>query len=131
MTNAGKRNAAPHGARKKAPEGAQQHGERSDRLRRVFLDYDAHRQPKTSRFCACCQRDLRRDRPVRAAFLDETTCDLIHPEEIPAGQDYWVLLGADCARRLGWEFTMPELQMRATQRLGPYRAPHDKDESRG
>lgn len=76
--------------------------------RRVFLDYDARPDPKTSRYCSRCQRDLRADQPARSARLDVEAMELIHPDDVRTGEGVWVLLGEDCARKTGWEFTVAE-----------------------
>jgi len=36
--------------------------------------------------------------------------ELIHPDDVPEGQGVWVLLGEDCARKTGWEFTVAEVR---------------------
>jgi hypothetical protein len=74
-------------------------------MRQVFLDYDARPVPKTKRFCIKCQKDIKSDRPARIVrVLDEM---VLHPEDAgDLGEDY--LVGMDCAKLLGLEFSRPE-----------------------
>ncbi|MBW7932457.1 MAG: hypothetical protein H3C62_02350 [Gemmatimonadaceae bacterium] len=74
----------------------------------IFLDYDARRTPRTARYCARCQRDLAPGEVVRVAHLDVASMHLIHPEDVRPEEGILVLLGEDCARRIGWEYTRPE-----------------------
>lgn len=74
-------------------------------MRQVFLDYDARREPKTTRFCVCCQKDIKPDRAARIVRVLDAM--VLHPEDAgDAGTDY--LVGVDCAHKIGWEFTRPE-----------------------
>lgn len=71
-----------------------------------FLDYDARRSPRTSRFCCMCQRDLELGSEVREVRLQDTEPFVIHPTD-PAWQSgSRNLVGADCANRLGLEWSV-------------------------
>lgn len=77
-----------------------------------FVDYDARRQPKTDRWCSKCQKDLKPGQPFRNVYLDDQMC-AIHPEDLTdrgvIESDYgWKLLGMDCAKMLGLEWTTPD-----------------------
>jgi hypothetical protein len=76
-------------------------------MRTIFLDYDARREPKTARFCVKCQKDISPDMSARVVrVLDEM---VLHPEDAgSAGQDF--LIGPDCAKALGLEYSRPEAQ---------------------
>lgn len=74
-------------------------------MRMIFLDYDARREPKTARFCIKCQRDIAPASPARVVrVLDEM---VLHPDDAgSAGEDF--LVGLDCAKQLGLEYSRPE-----------------------
>jgi len=74
-----------------------------------FVDYDARRDPKTDRWCCKCQKDLMPGQPHRHVYLAAEMC-AVHPEDIaergPQPDDYgWHLLGMDCAKKLGLEWS--------------------------
>ena len=80
--------------------------------RSKFIDFDARRNPKTSFWCVCCQRDLRGRQKPRFVFVDERM-EAVHPEDLSArgrlnGDIGWQLLGLDCARRLGLEWSLSD-----------------------
>lgn len=97
----------------------------SNTPRIAFIDFDARRTPKTDRWCIMCQRDLKpsaKARRVRVIDIgggpysihpeDEATFDALggrlpdHPDEQrDLGQQ---LIGLDCARKHGLEWTKPE-----------------------
>lgn len=69
-------------------------------------------QPKTDRFCARCQKDIRPATPARAIHLIAGGSTILHPEDeslyTPDGGDLGAhLLGMDCARRIGMEWSVP------------------------
>lgn len=77
-------------------------------IRTKFIDFDARPNPKTSRWCVMCQRDLKPGQPHRVVSFDHNTMLAVHPEdvslatvEISSG-----LLGADCAKKLGLEWSV-------------------------
>lgn len=76
-------------------------------VRKVFLDFDARREPKTDHCCIKCQRDLKPGQPFRVVALLSETMEIIHPDEPPQdGAQIWPL-GMDCARRVGLEWSRP------------------------
>ncbi|NTF18081.1 hypothetical protein G6L37_06660 [Agrobacterium rubi] len=77
-----------------------------------FIDYDARPQPKTDRFCCKCQRDLKVGQTHRYVYVVDGMC-AVHPEDIAAREkqadDYgWLLVGLDCAKKIGLEWTLAE-----------------------
>lgn len=90
-------------------------------MRIAFIDYDARRRPRTDRFCVACQRDLKAGVRVRTVHVvaDEngSTPFALHPEDEAAWaaqntdteRDHGIwLIGNDCAKILGLEWTKPE-----------------------
>jgi hypothetical protein len=80
--------------------------------RTKFVDFDARPQPKTKRWCCKCQKDLAVGKPHRNVYLDDQMC-AVHPEDLhergTKTTDYgWNLLGMDCAKALGLEWSMEE-----------------------
>lgn len=74
-------------------------------MRSVFLDYDARRTTKTKRYCVRCQRDLKPGQPARVVRVLEAM--VLHPEDAgTSGEEY--LIGMDCAKIIGMEFSRPE-----------------------
>lgn len=74
-------------------------------MRSVFLDYDARREPKTTRYCVRCQRDIRPDQTARVVRVKDAM--VLHPDDAGAhGNEF--LIGLDCAKALGLEFSRPE-----------------------
>lgn len=79
-------------------------------VRTKFIDYDARPNPKTRRFCCKCQKDLREGMVVRHVYVDDQM-QAIHPDDIASRSstesDYgWLLLGMDCAKSLGLEWSV-------------------------
>lgn len=74
-------------------------------MRSVFLDYDTRREPRTTRFCVRCQRDIGIDHPARIIrVLDEL---VLHPDDAgTCGEEF--LIGLDCAHQIGLEYSRPE-----------------------
>ena len=85
-------------------------------VRKEFLDYDARRKPRTKRFCVKCQKDLDPAKLVRRIYVTRDM-EAVHPDDIgrylPSDGDLgWWLIGNDCARILGMEWTLPEIVAR-------------------
>lgn len=59
-----------------------------------YLDPDLRRQPKTNRFCAVCQRDLKGEGSV--IWLAEGCHHAVHPLDID-GTEVAALIGPECA----------------------------------
>lgn len=82
-------------------------------IRTKFIDFDARREPKTDRWCVCCQKDLKPDAPVRKVYVGESM-QAIHPADLKAYLDAPPssidigphLIGMNCARKLGLEWTV-------------------------
>jgi hypothetical protein len=79
-------------------------------IRKEFIDYDARRKPRTKRFCVKCQKDLDPGKPVRRVYVTRDM-EAVHPDDIGryprSGDDFgWLLIGNDCARILGMEWTV-------------------------
>jgi hypothetical protein len=76
------------------------------------IDNDCRREPKTNRFCIRCQRDLPAGAQERMIHLVES-CMAVHPEDEGmlatfAHEDHgWWLVGVDCAKIIGLEYTHP------------------------
>ena len=82
-------------------------------IRKEFIDYDARRNPRTKRFCVKCQKDLDPGKPVRRVYVTRDM-EAVHPDDLgrylPSDGDLgWWLIGNDCARLLGMEWTAPEI----------------------
>lgn len=77
-------------------------------MRKIFLDYDARREPKTTRYCIKCQRDIKLGQPARVVQVAPGFPPyVLHPEDAgSAGERH--LVGMDCAKRIGLEFSVPE-----------------------
>lgn len=75
-------------------------------IRAVFLDFDARRDPKTKRYCAKCQKDIKPEQKGRIVRV--VNWWVMHPEDMhnDVGED--CLVGLDCAKKIGMEFTRPE-----------------------
>lgn len=80
------------------------------------LDYDARRKPKTDRSCVCCQRDIKPESKARIVHLVDGGNFALHPQDENIYQQLtnkagdlgaW-LIGIDCARTLGTEWSIPE-----------------------
>ena len=76
-------------------------------MRTLFLDYDARRSPKTDRYCALCQRDIKVAQAARVVLLRVDDMHVLHPEDT-TGEGTVALLGMDCAQRIGLEWSRPE-----------------------
>jgi Zn ribbon nucleic-acid-binding protein len=91
-------------------------------IRTKWMDPDFRRDPKTPHFCVMCQRDLMPGQPHRAVRWELDKLEAIHPAdweraatEIPAQRAPQIgertiehgLLGMDCARKLGLEWSVP------------------------
>ena len=81
--------------------------------RTATLDYDARRQPKTNRSCVRCQRDIAPTTTIRRVHVVGEYF-LLHPADegrfrmAGSPQDTgWFLIGFDCAKRVGLEWTHP------------------------
>lgn len=74
-----------------------------------FIDYDAHRMPRTSFSCVACQRDLKPGQKFRRVQSPSGESFAIHPEDqaLVTGETEWHFIGHDCAKRLGLEWTHP------------------------
>ncbi len=73
------------------------------------LDADNRREPKTNRFCAKCQKDIHADHKARIVrvFMQDI---VVHPSndlDFPSHDK--LLIGMDCARAIGIEWTSPEV----------------------
>jgi hypothetical protein len=82
-------------------------------IRKEFIDYDARRKPRTKRSCGRCQKDLDPSRSVRRVYVTRDM-EAVHPDDLgrylPSDCDFgWLLIGNDCARILGMEWTLPEI----------------------
>lgn len=85
--------------------------------RTKFFDPDYRRDPKTGRYCEACQRDLKQGQPHRLIMWELDTMDAVHGEDWEVARDEIAarraarnpvntgLIGMDCARRLGLEWT--------------------------
>jgi hypothetical protein len=74
--------------------------------RTKFIDYDARHKSKTTRYCVICQKDIMRLAPARIVRVNGVVA--IHPEDVEPGVGEDFLLGMDCARNLGLEFSRKE-----------------------
>jgi hypothetical protein len=82
-------------------------------VRKEFIDYDARRKPRTKRSCVRCQKDLDSGKPVRRVYVTRDM-EAVHPDDLGhylrSECDFsWLLIGNDCARILGMEWTLPEI----------------------
>ncbi|HEV7523049.1 MAG TPA: hypothetical protein VGP89_18245 [Candidatus Angelobacter sp.] len=77
-------------------------------MRTVFLDYDTRTRNKTLRFCVRCQKDIKLEAKARIVRVTPEAM-VIHPEDVQAGIGEDFLIGVDCARKIGMEFSRPEL----------------------
>ena len=76
-------------------------------MRAVFLDHDARREPKTDRFCIKCQKDIKQDQPARVVMLRVSDMYVLHPDDATDDCERY-LVGLDCAKKIGLEFSRPE-----------------------
>jgi hypothetical protein len=87
--------------------------EHEDRIRKKFIDYDARRKPRTRRYCGRCQKDIDPGKPTRRVYVTGDM-EAVHPEDlgsyVRSDSDFgWLLIGNECARILGIEWTLPEV----------------------
>ena len=77
-------------------------------------DYDSRPEPRTSRYCINCQRDIKQGRPARRVLLTDVggvPPKVVHPDDWPetlAADNEFALLGMDCARKLGLDWSVAE-----------------------
>ena len=86
---------------------------KESQIRKEFIDYDARRKPRTKRSCVQCQKDLDSGKPVRRVYVTRDM-EAVHPDDLgnylrSEGDFGWLLIGNDCARILGMEWTLPEI----------------------
>jgi hypothetical protein len=86
-------------------------------IRTKWMDQDFRRWPKTDRYCTMCHRDLAPGRACREVRWELDKYEAIHPDdwerasvEIPASRQAYGavqrgLIGMDCARKLGLEWS--------------------------
>jgi hypothetical protein len=73
-------------------------------------------QPKTDRFCVRCQKDIKPKSPARVVHLVDGNVAALHPEDEAiyaqvvnkSGDGGSWLLGMDCAKIVGFEWSVPE-----------------------
>ena len=83
--------------------------------RAKWMDPDFRRDPKTSRWCEVCQRDLKPGQPHRRILFRFDRYEAVHAEdwELAMPPDHsgegWIegKIGMDCAKRLGLEWSRP------------------------
>ena len=100
-------NSSRHSARQSEEELA------DSQIRKEFIDDDARRKPRTKRYCVRCQKDIDPGKPTRWVYVTGDM-EAVHPEDlcrhVRSGSDFgWLLIGNDCARILGIEWTLPEV----------------------
>lgn len=92
-------------------------------FRTKWMDPDFRRDPKTSHFCVLCQRDLKPGQKHAEVRWELDRWEAIHPEdwdkaeaEVRAARPEYAhpehliergLIGMDCAKRLGLEWSVP------------------------
>lgn len=76
-------------------------------MRTTFLDYDARREPKTVRYCCKCQKDILPNQVARVVMLRLSDMHVVHPDDA-TGECELHLVGLDCAKKIGLEFSKPE-----------------------
>jgi hypothetical protein len=80
-------------------------------IRSKWMDPDFRREPKTSHFCAVCQRDLKPEQPHRRVLFTLADYAAVHVDDWlraqgETGEGYVIeAIGMDCARRLGPEWS--------------------------
>lgn len=99
--------------------------------RTKFLDFDARRDPKTNRWCAKCQKDLKPGLQYHAIHLVGGGVQILHPEDeaiyVDDGGDmYWFEVGNDCARQIGKEWLWPKGYLLPQHDLGDPKKSHGK-----
>lgn len=78
------------------------------------LDGDYRREPKTDRFCVRCQKDIKEGSPSRAVHIVNGGHLILHPDDessyVPDSGDCGIyLVGMDCAKIIGLEWTHPRV----------------------
>lgn len=77
---------------------------------------DYRREPRTSRYCAHCQKDIKAGSPAREVQIVHDGAAILHPDDWDNWNNAYTdgrgrhLIGADCARRIGLEWSRPETQ---------------------
>lgn len=77
-------------------------------MRTAYLDPDFRRKPKTTHFCCACQKDLG-DRPHRLVMVRSDGFEVVLPMDWAEGAKAGGVvqpIGADCARRIGLEWSV-------------------------
>lgn len=86
-------------------------------IRTFNTDPDFRRRPRTDRFCCICQRDLSIDSIGRQVFILGNGWRVVYPDDVaeyvasshnednPIG---WCLIGSECVKRIGLEWTKSE-----------------------
>lgn len=94
--------------------------------RSKWMDPDFRRDAKTSRWCEICQRDLKPGQPHRRVLFDLSRYEAVHGEDWNQARDEIMarstvasgslaregLIGMDCAKRLGLEWSRPPEEVR-------------------
>lgn len=80
-------------------------------IRKTELDYDSRNKPKTNRHCVKCQRDIKPSSQARMIRVIDGGCNILHPVDehkyVPDSGDMgWHLIGMDCARKIGLEWSI-------------------------
>lgn len=87
-------------------------------MRTKWMDPDFRSVPKTERFCILCQKDLAPGAKHRIVHWEVDRYEAIHPDDLGGATVEIVerrgrtdavqrgLVGMDCARRLGLEWTL-------------------------
>lgn len=83
-------------------------------IRTRFIDFDSRRNPKTSFYCVCCQKDVKPGQRHRLVYVGEGM-EAIHPEDVAeyvANPDKSSInigpfpMGLTCSKKLGLEWTV-------------------------
>ncbi|AXQ69848.1 hypothetical protein HOU03_gp420 [Caulobacter phage CcrSC] len=92
--------------------------------RAVWMEPDYRRDPKSNHFCCRCQKDLKEGQPRRVVHTVGGGPYALHPDDTDLfaqvepypephdgwprhGSDMgWFLIGADCAKMIGLEYTL-------------------------
>jgi galactose-1-phosphate uridylyltransferase len=89
-------------------------------MRTKLMCLDFRRVPQTDRYCALCQRDLQAGQPAREVRWELDKYEAVHPDDWEEAEREVCarrgradavqrgLLGMDCARRLGLEWSAPD-----------------------
>lgn len=69
------------------------------------MDPDYRREPKTNRYCVRCQKDIGANQGARRVWTPDGQWHMVvHPEDVIHG-DVAHLIGSDCAKKIGLEWT--------------------------